>query len=138
MDTGSATPRMVQEYVPGKQITLAHLIAHPVAGLGQKLGLPEEAADAIGILTITPSEAGHHRGGYRHEDGGCQHRLCRPLQRLASHYRGCRLRGGIPAGRAGTSLPKDGLYSDGDHPFLIWKEKKGSSSSAAPAVGKQR
>ena len=56
MDTGSATPRMVQEYVPGKQITLAHLIAHPVAGLGQKLGLPEEAADAIGILTITPSE----------------------------------------------------------------------------------
>ena len=48
---------MVQEYVPGKQITLAHLIAHPVAGLGKKLGLASESMSAIGILTITPSEA---------------------------------------------------------------------------------
>lgn len=51
------TPRMVQEYVPGKQITLAHLIAHPVQNLGQKLGLSGDTMDAIGILTITPSEA---------------------------------------------------------------------------------
>lgn len=49
--------RVVQEYVPGKQITLAHLIAHPVADLGKKLGLAAETASAIGILTITPSEA---------------------------------------------------------------------------------
>lgn len=49
--------RMVQEYVPGKQVTLAHLIAHPVADLGKKLGLAAEAVEAIGILTITPSEA---------------------------------------------------------------------------------
>lgn len=52
--------RIIQEFVPGKQITLAHLIANPVLELSQKLGLVTEDADhvsAIGILTITPSEA---------------------------------------------------------------------------------
>ena len=48
--------RVIQEYVPGKQITLAHLIANPNKELYKKLGL-NEAANAIGILTITPSEA---------------------------------------------------------------------------------
>lgn len=43
------------EYVPGKQVTLAHLIANPV-GFIQKLGL-QDSVSAIGILTITPSEA---------------------------------------------------------------------------------
>ncbi len=49
--------RMVQEYVPGKQVTLAHLIANPRRDVCQKLGLSEEHTGAIGILTITPSEA---------------------------------------------------------------------------------
>jgi len=49
--------RMIQEYVPGKQVTLAHLIANPVAALYQKLGVVNAAAGALGILTITPSEA---------------------------------------------------------------------------------
>jgi len=49
--------RVIQEYVPGKQITLAHLIAHPSGGLCKKLGLAGEMTEAIGILTITPSEA---------------------------------------------------------------------------------
>lgn len=49
--------RMVQEYVPGKQVTLAHLIAHPQQSIYKKLGLVEGQYDAIGILTITPSEA---------------------------------------------------------------------------------
>jgi len=57
MSEQTATPRVVQEYVPGKQITLAHLIAHPVPELGKKMGLASEAVGAIGILTITPSEA---------------------------------------------------------------------------------
>lgn len=48
-------PRVVQEYVPGKQVTLAHLIAHPDARLVEKLGLA--GGQAIGIMTITPSEA---------------------------------------------------------------------------------
>jgi ethanolamine utilization protein EutS len=47
--------RIIQEYVPGKQITLAHLIANPKKELNKKLGLNEEGA--IGVLTITPSEA---------------------------------------------------------------------------------
>jgi len=49
---------MIQEYVPGKQVTLAHLIANPGKDLFKKLGLPD-AVSAIGILTITPS--GHRQ-----------------------------------------------------------------------------
>lgn len=49
--------RMIQEYVPGKQVTLAHLIANPDAVIFEKLGLMTENHDSIGILTITPSEA---------------------------------------------------------------------------------
>ena len=48
--------RVIQEYVPGKQITLAHVIASPQKDIYLKLGLSDESGDAIGILTITPSE----------------------------------------------------------------------------------
>lgn len=48
--------RIVQEFVPGKQVTLAHVIAHPVESLYAKMGLID-AEGAIGIFTITPSEA---------------------------------------------------------------------------------
>jgi len=48
--------RMIQEYVPGKQITLAHVIANPDADIFEKLGLDDNNT-ALGILTITPSEA---------------------------------------------------------------------------------
>ncbi|MEY8001382.1 ethanolamine utilization microcompartment protein EutS [Clostridium sp. JNZ X4-2] len=49
--------RVIQEYVPGKQVTLAHVIANPNKDLYRKLGLISENMNAIGILTITPSEA---------------------------------------------------------------------------------
>lgn len=49
--------RIIQEFVPGKQVTLAHVIANPVPELYRKLGILEEKMGAIGILTITPSEA---------------------------------------------------------------------------------
>jgi len=52
--------RIIQEFVPGKQVTLAHVIANPVGNLSVKLGLPvgdAGYANAIGIMTITPSEA---------------------------------------------------------------------------------
>ncbi len=49
--------RIIQEYVPGKQVTLAHLIAHPQMSVYKKLGISDEYKDALGILTITPSEA---------------------------------------------------------------------------------
>ena len=51
------TKRMIQEYVPGKQVTMAHIIASPNRELYQKLGLQESHGDALGIMTITPSEA---------------------------------------------------------------------------------
>lgn len=46
--------RVIQEFVPGKQVTLAHLIAHPTADLTKKIGVP--GAEAIGIMTLTPGE----------------------------------------------------------------------------------
>ncbi|GIN63967.1 propanediol utilization protein PduU [Robertmurraya siralis] len=49
--------RVIQEYVPGKQVTLAHIIANPTPDLKKKLGLNNQSMNAIGILTITPSEA---------------------------------------------------------------------------------
>lgn len=55
MDTDlNQKQRTIQEYVPGKQVTLAHVIAHPVKAIYEKMGLPERGA--IGILTLTPGE----------------------------------------------------------------------------------
>ena len=51
--------RIVQELVPGKQITLAHIISGPDAVLYQKLGLNPDldySRSAIGILTVSPAE----------------------------------------------------------------------------------
>lgn len=51
--------RLVQELVPGKQITIAHIIANPDAIIYRKLGL-DPAVDysraAIGIVTMSPAE----------------------------------------------------------------------------------
>ena len=49
--------RMIQEYVPGRQLTLAHIIASPQKELAKKIGLDGSKVNAIGILTITPGEA---------------------------------------------------------------------------------
>ena len=49
--------RIIQEYVPGKQVTLAHIVAGPTNDLNRKLGLAEDSFDALGIMTITPSGA---------------------------------------------------------------------------------
>lgn len=51
--------RIIQETVPGKQITMAHVIASPDPIIYQKLGLDPKInynKAAIGILTVTPSE----------------------------------------------------------------------------------
>ena len=50
--------RIIQEIVPGKQITLAHIIANPDQVLYYKLGLDpaEDHCGAIGIMTLSPSE----------------------------------------------------------------------------------
>ena len=51
--------RIIQESVPGKQITLAHIIANPDEILYRKLGLNPDidySKSAIGIVTMSPSE----------------------------------------------------------------------------------
>ena len=52
--------RIVQELVPGKQITLAHVIANPDAIMYRKLGLTpavDYSKNAIGIVCMTPAES---------------------------------------------------------------------------------
>ncbi len=51
--------RIVQELVPGKQMTLAHIIANPDKILYEKLGLDpnmDYSKSAIGVMTISPAE----------------------------------------------------------------------------------
>ena len=51
--------RIIQEIVPGRQVTLAHIIANPDKLLYQKLGLDprvDYSGSAIGILTVSPAE----------------------------------------------------------------------------------
>lgn len=50
-----ASTRIIQEYVPGRQVTIAHIIANPDKPLCARVGLSE--AEAIGIMTITPGES---------------------------------------------------------------------------------
>lgn len=47
--------RVIQEYVPGKQVTMAHIIPNPQGDINECLGI--QTSGAIGIMTITPSEA---------------------------------------------------------------------------------
>lgn len=54
--------RIIQEFVPGKQVTLAHLIAHPQEELSTKIGVP--GAEAIGIMTLTPGETAMIAGDF--------------------------------------------------------------------------
>lgn len=56
---GEQKQRIVQELVPGKQMSLAHIIANPDHVLYQKLGLDPNmdfAKSAIGVMTISPAE----------------------------------------------------------------------------------
>lgn len=59
MNNEQRPERIVQELVPGKEITIAHLIASPDQTLYEKLGMDprmEFENSAIGILTISPAE----------------------------------------------------------------------------------
>lgn len=48
------TGRVIEESVPGKQVTIAHVIASPVPEIYESLGI--ERRGAIGILTLSPFE----------------------------------------------------------------------------------
>jgi ethanolamine utilization protein EutS len=52
---GEPLTRIIQEYVPGKQVTIAHVIANPDRSLCSRVGLEE--AEAIGLMTVTPGES---------------------------------------------------------------------------------
>lgn len=59
LPNGNEKLRIVQELVPGKQITLAHIVASPDPILYRKLGLDpsvDYAKSAIGVLTVSPAE----------------------------------------------------------------------------------
>ena len=60
MDTGMENKaRIIQELVPGKQISLAHIIASPDPVLYEELGLDpavDYSQSAIGVLTVSPAE----------------------------------------------------------------------------------
>lgn len=47
--------RIIQELVPGKQITLAHVIANPDDSFFAAAGL-EKTGGAIGIVNVSPAE----------------------------------------------------------------------------------
>ena len=67
--------RIIQELVPGKQITLAHIIANPDEILYKKLGLDpavEYSKSAIGILTLSPAETAIIAGDIAIKSSGAQ------------------------------------------------------------------
>ena len=67
--------RIIQELVPGKQITLAHIIASPDEILYKKLGLDptvEYSRSAIGILTVSPAETAIIAGDISIKASGAQ------------------------------------------------------------------
>ena len=71
--------RIIQETVPGRQITLAHVITSPKPIVYRKLGLnPDIDFDrsAIGIITVTPS-----RCRYRYQEWRRLSGIRRPFQR---------------------------------------------------------
>ncbi len=50
----SEIQRVIEESVPGKQVTIAHVIASPIPEVYECLGIDE--LGAIGILTLSPFE----------------------------------------------------------------------------------
>lgn len=46
--------RIIEESVPGKQVTIAHVIASPIPSIYESLGIEE--GGTIGILTLSPYE----------------------------------------------------------------------------------
>lgn len=52
--SGESTQRVIEESVPGKQVTIAHVIASPTPDIYERLGIDNKGA--IGILTISPFE----------------------------------------------------------------------------------
>ncbi len=54
LDNTQQLNRVIEESVPGKQVTIAHVIAAPVGDIYERLGI--DNLGAIGILTLSPYE----------------------------------------------------------------------------------
>ncbi|MCF4151939.1 BMC domain-containing protein [Dethiosulfovibrio sp. F2B] len=54
MSESGKLPRSIQEFVPGKQITLAHVVRNPRSNLCDRIGV--DRGGALGLMTITPGE----------------------------------------------------------------------------------
>ncbi len=54
LEEGAQLNRVIEESVPGKQVTIAHVIAAPVEDIYERLGI--DNLGAIGILTLSPYE----------------------------------------------------------------------------------
>ena len=58
MNNDYTKQRIIQELVPGRQITLAHIIANPDPVLYASLSVDNAAGNtAIGVFNVTPSDA---------------------------------------------------------------------------------
>ena len=82
--------RIVQELVPGKQISLAHIIANPDRIMYEKLGLDpsiDYAKSAIGILTVSPAETAIIMGVYRRQIFRYRSGVCGSVQWQPDHHR---------------------------------------------------
>ena len=104
--------RLIQETVPGKQVTLAHIIANPDEIIYKKLGLDpnlDYAQAAIGICCLCPSEtaviARRCPQDLQGRDG-----LHRPVQRYADLYRAHLQRAVGHAGHHQLFAEQAGLY----------------------------
>ena len=106
--------RIIQEFVPGKQVTLAHVIANPTEDLYLKLGLID-ASGAIGIFTITPSEAAMIAADVATKSANVS---------IGFHHRRCG--GGTVGADGGYEYPVryDGLCIGPHHQDVMqWREK---------------
>lgn len=70
--------RVIQEYVPGKQITLAHVIASPHRGILAKLGLDDQGWRRHRHPDHHAQRGRHHRRRHRHQGRRRGHRLSGP------------------------------------------------------------
>lgn len=57
MDGMSDKARIIQEFVPGKQVTLAHIVANADPQLFPKIGLMDHDGGSVAVMTLTPGEA---------------------------------------------------------------------------------
>lgn len=77
--------RIIQEIVPGKQVTMAHLIANPNPDLYKKLGV---IGNPQGCHWHSDHHAPRGRDHWRRccdKGRQCRYYLCRPVQRLLGH-----------------------------------------------------